>query len=77
MYERCIALQKSKEKKLNDLRVDKEKAEIKMVESYSYHPKTNSKAKPRSFEEYLAEKEIWTRRREEELSRRKLELDAR
>jgi ABC-type transporter lipoprotein component MlaA len=76
LYERCIALQKSKEKKLNDLRVDKEKAEIQKVESYSYHPKTNNKFQPRSFEEYLAEKEIWTKRRKEELSRRKVELDA-
>jgi hypothetical protein len=72
LYERCVALQKSKEKKFKSQRVDKEMAEIKKAESYSYHPKTNRKIKPRSFEEYLAEKDIWNKKREDQLNRKKL-----
>ncbi len=51
-------------------------AEIKKAESYSYHPKTNRKIKPRSFEEYLAEKDIWNKKREDQLNRKKLQLEA-
>lgn len=33
--------------------------QISEAESYSYHPVTNDPKKQRTFEQYIAQKEIW------------------
>lgn len=52
IYQRCVDLQKEKDKKLEQKRIQKHKTEAKMIKNMSFRPniKNNNKASKRTFE---------------------------
>ena len=65
IYERCLDVQKDKEERLEQQRIEKNRQQAKEESHYPYRPVTNEPHTPRrNFKQYLAEKEVWQRSRD-------------
>lgn len=70
-------LQKQKDKKLEQKRIQKHKTEAQLVQSFSFRPsikRTNTKQ--RTFEEYLADKDAWKRDKQDEIEKKRVNQEA-
>jgi hypothetical protein len=75
IYERCLDLQKDKSQRLEQQRIDKQRLESQQLKNLSFRPQIR-RGKQRTFEEYLADKEVWQQQRQEEVERKRLQREA-